>query len=1120
MSNTPRKNRGDFSSLRFGASVVALGMMAAGMAGSAVAQDAAATSNTATADKSADKSTEVVVVGVRRSLKTSQQIKKDADTIVDSITATDIGAFPDKSVAEALQRVAGITVSRFAATSDTAHFSAEPSGVIVRGLSQVRSEFNGRDTFSANSSRGLSWGDVSPELMGGVDSYKNETADMIEGGIAGSIDLRTRLPFDSKGQVIAVSVDASYNENGHKTTPDLSGIYTNRWDTSIGEFGLMLNGAASDVQTRSEGIQESRDGVFAPSVFGTKGNAYIPTSIALHNNDYTRNRTGIAAAAQWQNHDHSMLATLQFNSTSYDDSWKENIVSGNFFGTWQDPVTDVFTDPTIVAPATGTSAFTFAPNGMFLTGTPSSHYFGSTGSGLGMGPNGQPQIAGCNSWTPITPGGANGTEASCGRLASGVTDSTRYADTKEKTQDLSFNFKWDVTDRLKTNFDVQYVNSTVTNYDMTADISSFQNVAVDLSGKYPKMTVSAPENVNLYPGGLSNPNNFRYNDLMDHAEDSAGHEIASRLDAQYRIGDGWLNTLKVGVRYADREQTVRWSNYNWAGLSSVWSSGASATTDWSITGKDYPQDVYGVHGVSNSMWKLASPQVFINMDSIKDRADFAAQLNANKVGFGWTPLCMRSTDISGSCYGEAEVNHVAEKTWAAYAELKFGGKDKVIFNGISVEGNAGVRWVQTQDVSTGFVQAPANTWVSNLFTETSYCGSSASAPLDQQLACFLPDPGFTNTADGYHRAASPAHFTTATNLLAADAFSNGAGSQLVSDKVHINILPSLNVKFNLTDQWILRFAASEAMSRPDMGYLKNYVSINQPSIDAVSPICVTEGACIQSNGKNVDFNPVFTASAGNAALKSTTADQFDVSLEDYFASVGSFSFDLFYKKFHNYITTGKYLETFQNNGVSETVVVTGPINGDGASVKGFEVAYQRFFDFLPGLWSGLGVQANYTHIVNTGVSNANLTNVSGSGSATPTSSASGLGEDVDSINPHALEGLSPDSYNVILMYEKGPWAARLAYNWRSQYLVSGLDCCVGLPIWQKQQGLLDGSIRYKINDNIEVSLEGTNILGSDTVLMQQVAGDTNATPNAPRVLMPDAWFRNDRRFQVGVRLKY
>ena len=128
---------------------------------------------------------EVTVTAMRRNLESAQMLKREADTVIESITAEDLGSFPDKSIAEALQRVAGITVNRFAASSDTAHFSAEPSGVIVRGLNMVRTEFNGRDTFSANSSRGLSWSDVSPELMSGVDTYKNQMAELIEGGIAG-----------------------------------------------------------------------------------------------------------------------------------------------------------------------------------------------------------------------------------------------------------------------------------------------------------------------------------------------------------------------------------------------------------------------------------------------------------------------------------------------------------------------------------------------------------------------------------------------------------------------------------------------------------------------------------------------------------------------------------------------------------------------------------------------------------------------------------------------------------------------------------------------------------------------------------------------------------------------
>src|SRR5688572_8465229 len=142
---------------------------------------------------------EVVVTGIRSSMESSQDIKKNSDVFVDSVTAEDIGALPDRSVTEALQRIPGVSISRFAGANDPDHFSIEGTGVVVRGLNQVRSELNGRDTFSANSGRFLSFSDVPPELLYGVDVFKNQSADMIEGGLAGSVNLRTRVPFDQDG---------------------------------------------------------------------------------------------------------------------------------------------------------------------------------------------------------------------------------------------------------------------------------------------------------------------------------------------------------------------------------------------------------------------------------------------------------------------------------------------------------------------------------------------------------------------------------------------------------------------------------------------------------------------------------------------------------------------------------------------------------------------------------------------------------------------------------------------------------------------------------------------------------------------------------------------------------
>ena len=126
---------------------------------------------------------------------------------------------------------------------------------------------------------------------------------------------------------------------------------------------------------------------------------------------------------------------------------------------------------------------------------------------------------------------------------------------------------------------------------------------------------------------------------------------------------------------------------------------------------------------------------------------------------------------------------------------------------------------------------------------------------------------------------------------------------------------------------------------------------------------------------------------------------------------------------------------------------------------------------------------------------------------------------VPALNPGSLEGLSKYSFNVVAYYEKAnvPVSARLAYNWRSKYLITASDCCVGLPVWQAPTGYLDGSIRYKINEQFELSLEGSNLLNTQTKTLQQMTDETS--PEGRAILMPNSWFRQDRRFTLGVRWK-
>jgi iron complex outermembrane receptor protein len=108
----------------------------------------------------------IEVKGQRGNLISAQNMKMNANTVMDAISAADMGSMPDRSVLEAISRMPGVAIERFAAADDPDHFGVEGGGVLIRGLCHVRSEFNGRDTFSADSGRGLSFEDVSPELMG------------------------------------------------------------------------------------------------------------------------------------------------------------------------------------------------------------------------------------------------------------------------------------------------------------------------------------------------------------------------------------------------------------------------------------------------------------------------------------------------------------------------------------------------------------------------------------------------------------------------------------------------------------------------------------------------------------------------------------------------------------------------------------------------------------------------------------------------------------------------------------------------------------------------------------------------------------------------------------------
>ncbi len=868
----------------------------------------------------------IVVTGIKQSLANSQSIKKNSDTVVDAITAEDIGALPDRSVTEALQRVPGVAINRFAGSNDPDHFSVEGSGVVIRGLNFVRGEFNGRDAFSANGGRSLGFSDVPAELLGSVIVSKNLTAEMIEGGLAGTVNLNTRVPFDKKGFQVGITLEGNYSDLAKKWSPQVSGLVSNTWETDAGTFGLLAAASYSQIFSQSHSVQVNN--------FQTRTNlpgqalAYAPLGGSFRTQDYDRERMGLAAAAQWESSDRRMLATLQFIRAETSNAWGEHTFES---------ASDLSQFNTF--PKTGTN-YTYDENNVFESG-----YITLPGGGWRSGDS-----------------NTAGARVPSGGMQQSLSRRQVYQETTN--QDIGFNLKFNPDDHWAFNFDAQYTTASTDNLDVSVFGSTFADNELDLTGNLPvviphrpnttRATWAAPTAMdNLSDDAYFTSRNYTFwRAAMDHAEVSDGKEWAFKGDAQYTFTEGsFLKRAKVGARWSDRDQTVRSTTYNWGRLSEIWggNSGSAVFMDEFGSGQT---DFYSF----DNFFRGATPGpiggYYFNGDLItayEGSTDFfkqveqyyrTGQAGAAGGGVGWRPLDERSGTIAGTRFLPSEIQDVSEVTKAGYMMLSFGNDEYA--EGLKISGNVGVRFVSTKLASAGSIQFPQPSSVGNGQTYASYCIiPPPPAPPVLPLAC----------RDG------PAAFATRAT------FANGASTAEVANMGYDNWMPSLNLKLEVTPQLQFRFAVSRTMARPEFRYSRNFLQIG-------------------ASDTLLGFR--WTGSAGNPYLKPAQADQFDLSAEWYFSRVGSITVTGFYKSVKDFFYDDVTTRLMTNNGITQEVDVRGPANysAERGKVKGFEVSYQQTYDFLPGFLSGLGFNGNYTHITSKGVPNS-LLDVTNSPTFTP-----------------------------------------------------------------------------------------------------------------------------------------
>jgi len=461
--------------------------------------------------------TEIVVTGVRRSLERAAEIKQNAPQVVDSIVAQDIGKFPDPTTAAALQRVPGIQVS--------VNRNNELGDVRVRGLPDVLTTINGREVFSTTG-RKVDLPDIPAEALARIDAFKSQTPDLIEGGLAGVINLELNKPFNFNKPTVVVAARRILSVRADSVDPQFSGLATDRWETGIGEIGVLVNATWSKFayqrdQTTLSGLRGS-----AATPLNTAG-YLVPNILQNFPEEGRLERAQANAAVQWQVSPSLQVYADGFYNRSHD--------RGAHYGANVQPFTTNVTITDI---------------------HPSSNCFQARTTAAGQNPTVQTDATGNRTLQAFTVQNLCYLDsATFNNIV--VNQTTQARDIVATNKQVAGGLKFD-QGGWKANLDISYQTSVADRTLIIADIGQ-RLTSLTLQpnvGGIAEYTI--PGNQLLTTDNLSMRNSFQQQFGL-----TEGDLFAAKLDGEKELG-GLFSLLKVGARYARRAADSYQTNLNTA----------------------------------------------------------------------------------------------------------------------------------------------------------------------------------------------------------------------------------------------------------------------------------------------------------------------------------------------------------------------------------------------------------------------------------------------------------------------------------------------------------------------------------------------------------------------------
>ena len=915
----------------------ALGLAILAPAALSFAQTAPASSSSATLE-------EVVVTGIRFSIERSLEEKRAQTGITEVISAEDIGKMPDKNVADSLARVPGITIS--ASGANEGGFD-EADRVSMRGTnpSLTQTQINGHNVASGDwfvldqagtVGRSVSYTLLPSEIVSQVVVHKSTEASLVEGGVAGTVDIITRKPLDFKNPVtLEASAGAVYADLPSTTDPQFNAL--GNWINDDHNLGVLLQVFSETRHLRRDGQEILGYGQIAPGsavalAHPDLANVYYPSDINAAFFEQRRQRNGGLLDVQYKPTDRLSFDASYFTSKMDASNYNRSYLM-------------------------------WTPN--FING------------GAGQSPDAGYTVAG-NTLTKANFTGVPGTQY-------GIYDQISRPDEGATSNFVNLDVEFKATDALT--FKGQFGTSHGEGKTPTQDVFE-ANTAVGTGAGWAFNGTNSPANWNLGTNVSTTPlaggpagGPVSLNWIFGAQDtDVKDQENWAKIDAEFAMNNGMWKDLKFGVRGETHERYSQ--GVISQGPAFGPNGGAFNSANWPQGFQNYPSN-YGA-GLGGSfptnVWYWTPAQL----------AAFDAQFTNRVFGTNAAP---------GRDYPLFDFD-IAEKDSAAYVQADFGGD--------RWSGNVGVRVVQTKMHAVNY------------------------AIVSDVTPGAIKDSAFATTPNAF--------------------------VGIVTEHTYTDVLPSLNLKFDLTPDLVGRFAAGEAMTRPDYSAWAGGLNLTPPANPG--------GQHGSGSGPNPDLKPILSTNL-------------DAGLEWYFAKRSLLSFGLFYMDLRSYAalgnTTATYT-TFNGNhltGFPGVYDVTVPVNATGR-VQGFEFAYEQ------ALTNNFGVATNYTYADGKQTSQVQIN-----------------GDD-------RLVGTSKNTFNASAWFETLNFSARVAYTYRSAFY-SGLDRSSAFT--QDAIGSLSASLQYTVSPNLSFSLDGLNL---NNPTLKYYALNTD---------QPRAFYKNGSQFYLMAHLK-